>query len=320
MTDEFERIAQLFRPLTEGAPEAFGLLDDAAAISSRPGQDLIVTKDAVVEGVHFLGGDPPDLVARKLFRANLSDLAAKGAEPYAYFLAVAWPTGWDEAARTAFAAGLAEDQRRYGIKLLGGDTVSTPGPFTASLTALGWVPAGAMVRRAGAKVGDVVLVSGTIGDGTLGLDAAKGGLSELALADRDALIDRYRLPQPRLNLRAALRANAHAAADVSDGLLADVGHIAKASEVGIEIDLDRLPVSAAAQAWLATQPDTAAALVRLATGGDDYEVVCTAPETAVIALSAAGMTPIGRVTRGEGVSARLDGVATPLTGLGWRHD
>ena len=319
MTDEFERIARLFRPLTEGAPEAFGLLDDAAAIPSRPGQDLIVTKDAIVEGVHFLAGDPPDLVARKLLRMNLSDLAAKGAQPYAYFLAVAWPPHWDETARVRFAGGLAEDQRRYGVRLLGGDTVSTPGPFTASLTALGWADAGRMVRRSSAAAGDVLMVSGVIGDGVLGLETAKGGLANLAPALRDALVSRYRLPEPRIDLIPALRAHASAAADVSDGLVADAGHIAEASGLGFELDLGALPLSAIAAAWLSAQPDPAAARARLATGGDDYEVVCTAAPVAVEALTAAGFTVIGRMTGQAGTRIAFDGAPVSVDAGGWRH-
>ena len=319
MTDEFEGIARLFRPLTAGAPEAFGLLDDAAAIPSRPGQDLIVTKDAIVEGVHFLAGDPRDLVARKLLRVNLSDLAAKGAQPYAYFLSLAWPPHWDDAARTLFAAGLAEDQRRYGIRLFGGDTVSTPGPFTASLTALGWTAAGRMVRRSGAEAGDGLLVSGVIGDGTLGLDAAKGGLADLPSALRDTLASRYRLPEPRVELIAALRAHAAAASDVSDGLIADAGHIAEASGLGLEIDLGALPLSAGAQAWLSIQADPAAARLRLATGGDDYEVACTARGAGVQALKAAGFTPIGRMTAEPGCRIAFEGRAVSVESTGWRH-
>ncbi|MEO8115517.1 MAG: thiamine-phosphate kinase [Phenylobacterium sp.] len=268
--DEFGEIARLFRPLTGGAAGAFELMDDAAAIPARPGFDLIVTKDAVVEGVHAPLGEAPDLVARKLVRVNLSDLAAKAAEPFAAFLAVAWPRDFTAEQRTAFATGLGLDLAAYGVALMGGDTVSTPGPLTASLTLMGWTPQGRMVRRAGARPGDLVQVSGVIGDGWLGLEAVRGQVT-----DPDGyLARRYRLPTPRLDLRDALRAQASAAADVSDGLVADAGHLAAASGVHIRLHLDRTPLSPAAQDWLAGQPDRAAALVRLATGGDDYEVVC----------------------------------------------
>jgi thiamine-monophosphate kinase len=322
--DEFDWIARDLRPLAADAPEAFDLLDDAAAIPSWPGFDLIVSKDAIVEGVHFLPNDPMDLVARKLIRVNLSDLAAKGADPYGYFLAVAWPAGRDRAERSAFAAGLKADQDEFGLRLLGGDTVSTPGPLMASLTILGWTPAGGMVRRATAKPGDVVLVSGTIGDGALGLAAARSAL-ETSPADSAWLADRYHLPRPRLGLREPLRRWASASADVSDGLIADAGRIGIASAAGLEIELQRIPLSAPASAWLAAQPDRVAGLVTLATGGDDYEIVCTAARDAASALigvaEAAGLslTPIGRVFAGSGVQVSLDGRPVPVTSAGYRH-
>jgi thiamine-monophosphate kinase len=308
--DEFSEIARLFRPLTGGAAGAFDLLDDAAVVPQRPGFDLVITKDAIVEGVHFPVGERPELIARKLLRVNLSDLAAKAAEPFACFLAVAWPNDFATAEREAFASGLGEDLKAFGVALLGGDTVSTPGPFAASLTALGWVPDGRMVRRAGAKVGDVLAVSGTIGDGALGLMAVRGEVE-----DPDGwLAGRYRLPTPRVDLREQLSTRATAAADVSDGLVADAGHIAKASGVGLRLDLGTLPLSAPARRWLEAQPDRAAALVRLATGGDDYEVVCTAKGAAP-----QGFTAIGEVTAGSALDVRLDGVRLEVAQGGWRH-
>lgn len=309
--DEFGEIARLFRPLTGGAAGAFDLLDDAAVVPQRPGFDLVITKDALVEGVHAPVGEAPDLIARKLLRVNLSDLAAKAAEPFACFLAVAWPPGYGPAERARFAQGLGEDLETFGVALLGGDTVRTPGPFTASLTALGWVPAGGLVRRAGARPGDQLLVSGTIGDGMLGLAAVRG---EAADAD-GALAARYRLPRPRLDLRAALRASATSAADVSDGLVADAGHIARASGAGLRLDLDALPLSAGARAWLALQPDPAAARLALATGGDDYEVVCTARPGA----APEGFTRIGEVVEGLGVEVVAGGRRIDPGPGGWRH-
>jgi len=306
--DEFEQIARLYRPLTRGAAEAFDLLDDAAVIPSRPGFDLVITKDAMVEGVHFLAGEAPGLIARKLLRVNLSDLAAKGAEPYGYFLAVAWPPafGWPE--RQAFAAGLAQDGAE--LILLGGDTVSTPGPLTVSLTMLGWVPAGGMIRRGGAGIGDLVMVSGTIGDGWLGLKAARGELS-----DPDGhLAGRYRLPNPRLDL--ALRGQVSAAADVSDGLIADAGHIAKASGAGLRLHLDRMPLSTAAKRWLGQQPDRVSALRALASGGDDYEIVCAvAPGRPPIP----GLTVIGEIITPRGIEVMVDGAPIDPGPGGWRH-
>jgi thiamine-monophosphate kinase len=323
--DEFDAIARLFRPLSEGAPEALNLADDAAVIPFRPGFELAVTKDAVVEGVHFLKGDPPDLVARKLLRVNLSDLAAKGAEPYGYFLAVAWPHDYPDEARAAFAAGLAEDQAAFGIKLFGGDTVSTPGPLTASVTALGWVPEGRMVRRSGARPGQALMVTGSIGDGGLGLKAAQGRLKGLGGDDLEALAGRYRLPQPRLAIRDALLAHASAALDVSDGLIADVGHMEEASGVSIQIDLERLPLSGPAKAWLSAQPDRAAALMELASAGDDYELVIAADLAAALPLAlaaAAGgfaLTPIGRIVEGEGTIILHQGAPVLVGRTGWRH-
>jgi thiamine-monophosphate kinase len=307
--DEFEQIARLFRPLTRGAAEALDLLDDAAVLAGRPGMDLVITKDAMVEGVHFLPGTAPGLVARKLVRVNLSDLAAKGAEPYGYFLAVSWPPSFAWPERQAFAEGLREDGEAFGLSLLGGDTTSTPGPLTCSMTMLGWVPAGGMIRRAGARPGDLVMVSGAIGDGVLGLAAARAEISDPS----GALRARYELPVPRTDLRDALRAGASAACDVSDGLVADLGHIARASGVGISLDLARIPLSPAAQAWAETQPDRMAALVRIATGGDDYEVACTGP--AIIP----GFRAVGEVVAGEGVTARLGGVPVEIVAAGWRH-
>jgi thiamine-monophosphate kinase len=312
LPDEFGQIARLYRPLTRGAPEAFDLLDDAAAIPSRAGYDLVVTKDAMVEGVHFLPGEAPDVVARRLLRVNLSDLAAKGAEPYGYFLATAWSADFDWPARQGFADGLAQDGDAYGLVLLGGDTVATPGPLTVSLTMMGWVPTGRMIRRGGARPGDLLMVSGAIGDGWLGLAAARG-----EIADPDGyLTTRFRLPTPRLDLRDALRAHASAAADVSDGLIADAGHIGRASGVGLRLDLEALPLSPAARSWLATQPGRRAALTLLAAGGDDYEVVCTGGE------AIAGFTVIGEVTAGEGIDVVYRGavVDAGAGGGGWRHD
>lgn len=310
--DEFGEIARLFRPLTHGAAGAFDLLDDAAVLPQRAKHEIVVTKDALVEGVHFPAGEAPDLVARKLLRVNLSDLAAKAAEPFGCLLAVAWPHSFQPKDRERFAMGFSADLEAFGLDLMGGDTVSTPGPFTVSLTAFGWVPEGRMVRRAGAQPGDRILVSGTIGDGTLGLAAVRGEIDDL----EGHLASRYRLPFPRLDLRDALRKFATAAADVSDGLVADARHIAAASGVQLILDLEQIPVSGAAASWLEAQPDLAAALITLATGGDDYEVLCTAPAKGP---KPAGFTVVGEVAAGDGVETRVAGrIVDPGYG-GWRH-
>jgi thiamine-monophosphate kinase len=274
----------------------------------------VITNDAVVEGVHFLPEDPPDLVAGKLLRVNLSDLAAKAAEPFGYLLAVAWPERWDGQAQRRFAEGLARDQAEFGLVLLGGDTVSTPGPMTASVTALGYVPEGRAVRRSGARPGDGVFVTGTVGDGWLGLKAARGDLDGLAEPHRLALAGRYRSPTPRLDLRAELLGSASACADVSDGLVADLGHVLTASGAGASVELEDLPLSDAARAWLDVQPDRTAALVALATGGDDYELVLTSGNPLF-----AGATRIGAVNSGEGVRVLSAGAETPVRRAGWSH-
>jgi thiamine-monophosphate kinase len=315
--DEFDSIEMLLRPLAQAHPAALDLLDDAAVLPGRPGYDLVVSKDAMVAGVHFPPDMPLDLVARRLLRAALSDLAAKAAEPFGWFLAVAWPpdAGWAE--RETFARGLAHDGDLYGVALLGGDTVSTPGPLTLSATVMGWTPAGRMVRRAGGRAGDLLVVSGAVGDGWLGLQVATG-----ALAPDAALLARYQLPEPRLGLRAAIQAYAKASADVSDGLLADAGHIAKASGLAARIELASLPLSPGGTAWLSGQSDHGAALVQLATGGDDYEVIAAvAPEDVEAYAAAADMrvTVIGRLTEGQGVEASLNGQALSLDRLGYRH-
>lgn len=320
---EFETIARLLRPLAH--PDyARNLSDDVAVLPSRPGHDLVLTKDALVEGVHFLPDDPLDTVAQKLLRVNLSDLAAKGAEPFGYLLACHWSDrcGWPE--REAFASGLAADQKTFGIHLLGGDTVVTPGPLSLSATLLGWVPEGTAPRRAGARPGDAVYVTGTIGDGWLGLEAARG---RLALApDRvGALAEHYRRPVPRLEFGKAVRGMVSAMMDISDGLVADARHIAQASGVGLALDLEVVPLSAAAHAWFDIRIDPEAAMERLVTGGDDYELLLTAPERDEAALRREAdrlrlrLTRIGRVVAGTGVEARYLGNRLDVGAGGWVH-
>ena len=323
---EFETIAKLFRPLAAGDPAARGLADDAAVIPTRPGHDLVVTKDALIAGVHFLPTDSFDIVARKALRVNLSDLAAKGAEPFGYFLAVHWTPNCDWEKREAFARGLAEDQKLFGIHLLGGDTVMTTGPFSVSITALGWVPHGKAPSRAGARPGDAIVVSGSIGDGWLGLQAAKGTLGGLEFARLEALQKHYHLPEPRLDLARAVRDHAAASVDISDGLVADLGHIADASGVGIELHLDRIPLSGAAKAWLGQRADDLSARLDLATGGDDYEIACAvrtehmAPFIKSAARLGLPATVVGRVTAGKGVRVLFEGLEVPVPQAGWTHD
>ena len=240
-------IARYFRPLATD-PGAFGLDDDAAALKPD-GDDIVVTTDAIVEGVHFLPDDPPDTVARKALRVNLSDLAAKGATPAGFVLTLAL-RGADEAWLKPFAAALGEDATQFKCPLLGGDTVSTPGPLMVSVTAFGRVPSGKMVHRSGAKAGERVMVTGTIGDAALGLAVLKGGKIHAAATDtaaRETLVGRYRVPQPRVAMAEIVRDHASAAMDVSDGLAGDLTKLCGVSDVSAAIDLVSIPLSDAAQ-------------------------------------------------------------------------
>ena len=295
-------IARYFKPIATD-PGAFALTDDAAILNAD-GEDIVVTTDAIVEGVHFLPDDPPDTLARKALRVNLSDLAAKGAAPAGFVLTLALRTV-DDSWLTSFAHGLGEDATHYGCALLGGDTVSTPGPLTISITAFGRVPAGKMVRRSGAKPGDRVMVTGTIGDAALGLAILKGGAVAAALAGdaaaRDMLISRYRIPQPRNVLANAIREHASAAMDVSDGLAGDLTKLCAASGVSAVIDGPSIPTSKVAAELVARG---VVGLEALISGGDDYEVLCAVPEAACVAFaedaSRAGvaLTSIGTVIAG----------------------
>lgn len=307
-------IARYFRPLATD-PGAFGLIDDAALLN-HSNDDLVVTTDAIVEGVHFLPGDPPDTLARKALRVNLSDLAAKGAAPAGFVLTLALREAGDEWL-APFARALGEDALSFGCPLLGGDTVSTPGPLMISVTAFGRVPQGRMVRREGAKAGERIAVTGTIGDAALGLRILKNQIAGGALdaPSRDFLTGRYRVPQPRNTLAAAIRDHASTAMDVSDGLAGDLAKLCAASRVSADIELAAVPLSAAARALLA---NGSADIETIVSGGDDYEVLCSVPENRWDSLIAAArqadvqVTAIGRVTADMGASRFLDGGGKPV--------
>jgi thiamine-monophosphate kinase len=307
-------IAKLFAPLAANHPGAFALTDDAATLSVPSGQDLVVTKDMLVEGVHFLRDDPPDLIARKSLRVNLSDLAAKGAQPKSYLLGLSAANWIGDEWLARFAAGLGEDQKRFAVTLIGGDTTATPGPLTISITAFGTVPTGRMIRRKGARPRDAVFVSGTIGDAGAALAVLKGEGVGLSDFDRSALISRYQLPEPRVALGQLLLGIASSALDVSDGLLADLDHIAKVSEVRIAVEASKVPVSAATRALWGQSQET---VVRAATSGDDYEIAFTAPASArrrieeVSQTSGVAISEIGRVEAGSGIRL-LDGRGKPI--------
>jgi len=305
---EFDLIARYFAPLAT-APEAFGLKDDAAIIRTRHGFDLVITTDQVAQGTDFFADDPPDAIAKKALRVNLSDLAAKGAKPEYYLLNLALPRSVREEWLAEFAHGLSEDQRQFGISLLGGDTSATEGPLSISITAMGFVPEGRMVKRSGAKVGDAVYVTGTIGDSGGGLALLRGEANDFGEADRAYLVNRYRLPHPPATFGTTLYDIAHAGVDVSDGLIADLGHLASASGVGIVVRGEQVPLSPALKALWGT--DT---LARAVVGGDDYQIAFTAPS----GLSGP-FTCIGQVQAGEGVSLRMNDEAVVIPQPGYRH-
>jgi len=299
-------IARHFKPIARH-PGALGLTDDAAMLTPPPGHALIVTADAIVGGVHFFPGDPPDAIAKKALRVNLSDLAAKGAKPAGFVLTLALPKGVGDDWLTAFARGLGADAKTYYCPLFGGDTVTTPGPVTISITAFGTLPKGTMVKRSGARAGDHVVVTGTIGDAALGLSLRKrSGAAKrwkLDVAMQRHLLARYLVPAPRNALAEALRRNASAAMDVSDGLVGDLGKLCRASGVGAEVDVARVPLSRAALAVLVADPK---ATETMFTGGDDFEVVATVPprklKSVLAAARRAGVpaTGIGRITAAPG--------------------
>ncbi|MDF2622004.1 MAG: thiamine-monophosphate kinase [Xanthobacteraceae bacterium] len=323
---EDKLIARLFAPITTH-PGALGLKDDAAVIAPPPGHDLILTKDALVAGEHFFAGDPPESIARKAMRVNLSDLAAKGADPLGVLLAFAIPADMTPEALDAFARGIGEDARLYGAPLLGGDTVKTPGPFTVSITALGTVPAGQMVRRASARPGEAIVVSGTIGDGALGLELRlrpdRPGFKALDEKASAYLKDRYLHPRPRVALARALRGRASAAMDVSDGLIGDLAKMLLASGIAGEIEADRVPLSPAARAAIEAEP----ALMETAlTGGDDYEILAVMPDHELDAFNnlataaGIGVAVIGRTHEGQGLTVRAhDGGAMSFTRPSFSH-
>jgi thiamine-monophosphate kinase len=322
--DEFDIIRTLFAPLAGAG--ARGLVDDAALLG-----DLIVTTDAIVEGVHFLPADPIDAIAKKALRVNLSDIAAKGAKPIGVLLTLIWPKHRDAAEIVTFARGLGEDLRAFDVPLLGGDTTSSPGPLTISITAFG-APLGARTpSRADAKPGEQVWVTGTIGDAFLGLksltetpDIIGAGVDARTDAHARAVRDAYRTPSPPLAFASAISKHASASMDVSDGLVIDAAKLAQASNVAIRIDAEAIPLSAAGHAYLAKHGD--AGLADLITGGDDYQALFTAAPEARGAIMQAGresgtnVALIGDVSEGGGVRVvGAGGVELSIAHAGHSH-
>lgn len=304
-TGEEKLIARFFQPIATH-PGAMGLSDDAAFIAPPPGCDLVLKTDAIVGGVHFLPGDPAADVGRKALRVNLSDLAAKGARPLGFLLSLVLPREIDEHWLADFAEGLRSDAEAFGCPLFGGDTDGTPGPITISVAMLGSLPSGTMVHRAGARPGDRLFVSGTIGDAALGLALAlrQGEHWPIDDAERSFLRSRHQLPRPRMALAEAIRACASASIDVSDGLVGDVAKLCRVSQVAAQVDVGAIPFSDAARRVLASD---ASMLVRMLTGGEDFEIVCTVPPARAegfrAAARAAGVavSEIGCIEAGRGV-------------------
>lgn len=305
--DEFGLIAKYFAPLAgEGA---FGLTDDVALLPRRDGHELVVTTDAIVEGVDFFGFDPPSTIARKALRVNLSDLAAKGAVPVHYLLNLSLPHTVTPDWLAGFSDGLAQDQEQYGVTLLGGDTGATDGPLSICVTAFGFVPEGKMIRRSGARAGDHVYVTGTIGDSGGGLAIFRRETHSLSDVNRDSLVARYRVPEPPVLFASALRDIAHAGVDISDGLIADLGHIASAASVRIVVEGERVPLSTPIRALWGE-----GALLRAIVAGDDYQIAFTGPP----GLSGP-FTRIGHVERGNGVAFTRGGKEVAIPKPGYRH-
>jgi thiamine-monophosphate kinase len=313
--DEFQRIARFFAPLA--GPGALGLKDDVALIDGPGGTQYVLKTDAIVEGIHFFPTDPPRQIAQKLLRVNLSDLAAKGAAPVGYLLTTALNDARDETWLEEFSAGLAEDQKQFGIVLLGGDSVRTEGAVTLSATVIGRVASGRALLRSGARAGDVIYVSGTLGDAALGLKALRGELPRMPGTYDEHLVMRYRLPEPRLRLGRYLAGRASAAMDISDGLVADLGHLCDASGVAAIVEVARLPLSEPARALVANDPS----LFTLALiGGDDYEILFTAPRQIAPKLQGWGVAEIGRIEAGQGVTVLdVDGKPMALDRAGYIH-
>ena len=321
---EFGRIDRYLRPLAAGFAGALNLRDDAALLPAKPGFETVVTVDALIEGIHVPEYPPPALFAHKALRSNLSDLAAKGAIPWVYFLTLALPGRCDDDWLAAFTASLASDQHLYGIQLAGGDSVSTSGPAMISITAIGLVPTGTMVRRDGAQPGDIIYVTGWIGDGLLGLEKIRQG-AILPDIGQEAFPpeERYWCPRPRLDAGQWLRGRAHAAADISDGLVADLENICLASGVSAQIWLDKIPLSPAAITAVRQDP---VMLSRLVTAGDDYELVVTGPPGLDQAALAVNITlfPIGVVMASNSSGCFVDvydsaGKKLMLIQKGWAH-
>lgn len=320
-------VAEFLAPLAAGFPGALGLEDDCALLTPAPGTQLVLKTDPVVAGLHFFADDDPADIGWKALAVNVSDLAAKGADPVAYLMALSLPQAPTRDWMARFAQGLGDAQAAFGIALAGGDTDRTPGHLAITITVIGSVSADSMVRRATASSGHVAYVSGTLGCAALGLrlrrdpvDADRLGLDKAA---REAALSRYLRPQPRLGLRHALRSHAAAAMDLSDGLIKDLGRMCRASGVGAVVHADRMPVSTGVARMLSADP---ARIADVVAAGDDYEVLAAVPRDRAAAFEAdaraagVAVTAVGTFEDGQGVRL-LDaaGHEIALSRAGWDH-
>lgn len=293
---EHARIAKLFAPLTQDEPGSYSLRDDAAVLTPPAGQHIVVTTDSVIEHIHVLGGASPAQFAQKLVRRNMSDLAAMGAKPWRYFVNLHTPAGLAESWFAEFTRTLMSEQQFFGMVLAGGDSTAGGSAIHTTLTAIG-LTRGPVLQRSGAADGDDLYVSGTIGDAALGLRLLKDGK-----ITGSPLIYRYHVPQPRLELGYALHGVASAAIDLSDGLLQDAAQLATASGLDVAITRELVPLSAEARALLDWD--------LVLTGGDDYELCFTAPETMRDRIQSISeqlglpLTRIGSVGKKPGVQVR----------------
>ena len=328
IASEEELIQQYLAPLTAKVPGAFGLKDDCAVLQPPSGHDLVVTTDALVSGLHFLPDEAPETIGWRALAVNVSDLAAKGATPQCYLMALSLPEAPDRDWMIRFASGLKDAQDHYGLALIGGDTDKRPGvALSITITAMGHVPEGKMVQRATAKVGDRIFVSGTLGDAGLGLILRrKPDAKRFASLDKDQrlfLMERFLRPTARIELSALLLEHASAAMDLSDGLVKDLGRLCKASGQGAEVMLDQLPVSGAAERVFAEQPDLREIA---ANGGDDYEILAVIPPKRAAAFEEAALergvavTDVGEIVKGQGVTLlNTNGLPVTLSKTGYEH-
>ena len=320
--NEFDRIHTFFKPLATHEA-ALELLDDVAILSPKAGMQIILTTDAISQGIHFIGDEPPSEIAQKLMRVNLSDIAAKGGVPIGYLLDIMLPRELTDEWFENFASGLARDQKEFGLSLLGGDTISTSGTPSFSMTMIGEVPNGKALLRSGAKAGDAIVVSGNLGEGAAGLLASCKKLSAISDIDAAYLISRYRLPQPRLAAGRAMQNIANASMDISDGLMQDLGHMCKASGVGATVHVETIPITASIRKlWLSGDMTTE----DIVAGGDDYELLFALPPAQISNLpklskkAGAPLTIIGEFTDAHSdVRLQRDGNLVSLTKQGYSH-